>query len=325
MFIKIPIIHTRYKELTREDFYDELPFMRGYRGSFDIDPFERPESENNFDVLEIHPDKLAMLENIVEAAKKADVGLLFFVAPYHLSEEEQMNFNAVAEFAADNDVDFINFNHLYNEIDLDFSTDLRDVSHVNNYGAKKVTEYIADFLVSKYEIPDKRGLKGYELWEQNARYLQNKTVTHELEQAVDINDYFTKLKNYQEGKLVILALTGNHTALGDVYLESLLQMGITQEEYSEGGAWIIKDGVIVKHLSGQEYSLCFPIQNGEIHLESDITQYEGNYSGELTAIVNGVDYHKITNGVNIIVYDESLNQLIDAAGDDVYLGLEMTR
>ena len=31
----------------------------------------------------------------------------------------------------------------------------------------------------------------------------------------------------------------------------------------------------------------------------------------------------VENGVNIVVYNETVRQLIDAAGDDVYLGLEM--
>ena len=39
---KLPIIHSRYKELSKEDFKDDLPYMRGYRGSFDIVSFETP-------------------------------------------------------------------------------------------------------------------------------------------------------------------------------------------------------------------------------------------------------------------------------------------
>ena len=40
-------------------------------------------------------------------------------------------------------------------------------------------------------------------------------------------------------------------------------------------------------------------------------------------MINSVDYRLVDNGVNIVIYDEAINQVIDAAGDDVYLGTEM--
>lgn len=323
IFIKLPIIHSRYRELTQEDFYDEMPFMRGYRGSFEVSSFERPTAENNSDVLALHSERLAMLENIVGATKEANVELVLFASPYYLSEEDQMKFNAVAEFAKSNDVPFINFNHLYDEIGIDFSTDFRDSIHVNNYGAVKVTKYIADFLTSEYKLTDRRGQEGYELWEQNALYLRNKGIQHELRDAPDINEYLKKVQEIQEGKTIILALTGNHTALGDVYMDSLIQMGITEGEYRGGGAWIIKDGEIVTRLLGSEYNYCVPTLNGEIYLESSVLQEGEDQSEKVALVVDGTDYYMVTNGVNIIVYDETLSQLIDAAGDDIYLGLEM--
>ena len=33
---------------------------------------------------------------------------------------------------------------------------------------------------------------------------------------------------------------------------------------------------------------------------------------------------EIENGVNVVVYDEELKQVIDVAGDDVYLGLSVS-
>lgn len=328
LFIKIPIIHSRYRELDMTDFYDETPFFRGTRAEevhFSVIPAEQPSCENNYDLMELSPDRLAMLEKIVEMVKKSDVQLLLFAAPYCLADEDQMQFNAIAEFARDSGIPFINFNHLYGEIGLDYSKDIRDSEHVNNYGAEKVTKYIADFMVSEYDMPDRRGQEDYELWEQNAAYLKNKAIAHELESVVNINDYLKEIQKLQEGRTVVLALTGNHTALGEVYLENLIEMGITQEEYYKGGVWIFKDGEIVMQMSGKEYNYCYPLQNGEIHLESHLQQKDGDFVEKVTILVNGVDYHIAENGVNIIVYDEVLNQIVDAVGDDIYLGMEISR
>ena len=43
----------------------------------------------------------------------------------------------------------------------------------------------------------------------------------------------------------------------------------------------------------------------------------------MSLLVNDQDYQMVENGVNVIIYDETISQLVDAAGDDVYLGLEM--
>lgn len=323
VFAKIPILHSRYAELSEEDFQDPMPYMRGYRGSFDVVTFERPTAENNREVLKLHPDQRRMLEGMVEEAKKAGVPLIFFAAPYYLSEEEQMKFNAVEEFAGERGVPFLNFNHMYEELGIDFAVDFRDVSHVNNDGAVKVTRYLAEYLKQNYGIPDRRGQAGYELWDRNARYLHNKEAIYQLETAGDINEYLRRLPGLWQEKTVILALTGNYGALGEVYLDGLAGLGIGREEYEAGGAWVFRDGQLAARLSGRDYDCCMPTGSGEIHLESIYDQEEA--AERVLLLIDGQDYRMVENGVNLIVYDESINQLLDAAGDDVYLGLEMVR
>ena len=319
---KLPVVHSRYMELTKEDFEDPMPFMRGYRGSFETIECERPVAENNKEILKIHPDRMKWLEQIVELAAEKNVPLIFIAAPYCINSEEQMNFNAIEEYAKNNNVPFINFNHLYDEIGLNFKEDFRDVSHVNNSGAVKVTSYLAEYLKSQYKLPDRREEEGYELWIQNSLYLENKKLQHEFVLAADINEYLQLVSELGKYKTVILALTGNYGALGDVYFERLLQLGISREDYESGGIWIFKDGKIVLRLEGQNYSQCLPVQDGEIHLESSLNeQEEGNEVVKL--LINSVDYRLVDNGVNIVIYDEAINQVIDAAGDDVYLGTEM--
>ena len=48
---------------------------------------------------------------------------------------------------------------------LDFSMDFADHAHLNVSGSKKYTSYLGEWLTKNYEIPDRRGQKGYESWE----------------------------------------------------------------------------------------------------------------------------------------------------------------
>lgn len=323
VFLKIPVVHSRYAELTQSDFEDPIPFMRGYRGSYERDPLERPEAAQKTESMELDPQRIEMLKEIIEMADENNIPVVLFASPFQVSEENQMQFNAIETFAQEQGVPFINYNKLYDELFLDFETDFRDNGHVNNYGAAKVTDHFARYLKEHYEIPDRRDDKGYDLWEDNALYLRNKTLRNDLETAEDINAYLQILAELEEKQTVIIALTGNYNALGEVYLEKLMQLGITAEEYAEGGIFIFKGGERVLYLAGKEYEYCLNTNGGEIHVESVLYETEEEMRDELHILLDGNDYAMVENGVNVLVYNESLNQLIDAAGDDVYLGLEL--
>ena len=133
------------------------------------------------------------------------------------------------------------------------------------------------------------------------------------------------LAGSKDEKTIIVALTGNYKALGDVYLDKMIQLGITEEEYSEGGVFVWRNGKRQEWLSGKEYAKCFSTESGEIHVESSIQLAgEGEEIQNVKLLINGNDYFLVENGVNMIVYEETLDQVIDAAGDDVYLGLELS-
>ncbi len=323
IYFKIPVVHSRYAELTRNDFEDSIPFMVGYRGSYERESFEKPEINGIKETADLNPQRLEMLKEIIDTANAHHVPVVLFASPFVLSAEKQMQFNAVEAFARQQGVPFINYNNLYDEIAIDFETDFRDMEHVNNYGAAKVTRHMAEYLKENYEIADRRGSKGYELWEDNALYLRNKVLAHKLEQAQDIHEYLEIISGMEDGQTVILALTGNYKVLGEVYLDGLAKLGINKEEYEAGGVWIFKDRKRELYFPGSGYYYCMNTDNDEIHVESVIQEAEGELKEKARILIGGKDYAMVENGVNIVVYNETVSQLIDAAGDNVYLGLEM--
>lgn len=298
IYTKLPIIHSRYRELDRTDFIDGIPFMRGYRGSFDVAPFDMPvETEQT---MEISQDNLQFLEKMISFTKERNVSLVFFASPYVISEEDQMRINEVGKIAEENGIPFINFNHLYQETGIDFSCDFRDSSHVNNTGARKVTEYLAQYIKANYKVDDHRGDDKYIIWDQNSRYLHNKEFRYELERAENINDYLMRLSE-DDRNIILIQFVGNYQALGDVYLDSIKKMGLTQDDYICGGYYYLCGG-------------------SRIERPEDI-----DVDDRQIIWIQGQAYQTgIENGVNVVVYDEELKQIIDVAGDDIYLGLTMS-
>ena len=130
----------------------------------------------------------------------------------------------------------------------------------------------------------RRGQAGYELWDQNSKYLEGKRLAFSLQISQDIHEYLQK------------------------------------------GAWVIKDGAVETAIPGTEYDYCYKLDRGEIHLESQQDEDNWGYLTEKAHIfLEQKEYAAVSNGVNIVVYDHEINQLIDSAGVDVYQGLGMIR
>lgn len=324
IFTKIPIIHSRYKELERDDFIDDTPYMMGYRGSFERIEFEQPIETAQEVTQPLNEECEEYLYKIINLAKEYNTELLFFASPYVLSDEEQMLLNEVEKIAQKEQIPIINYNHLYEEIGIDYKYDFRDEAHVNNYGAEKVTSHLGAYITDNFEVPDRRGQAGYEAWDLNLRYLKGKWEAHSLRQPQEVNGYLYELSKLKD-KVIVLSLTGNHTAAGDVYYEGLSSLGISYEDYIRGGVYVFEGGVPVLYLPGKEYQQCFEVNNDEIHLKSETYIVDGWEEQDAEIIFRGKNYSFVENGINVFVYDKVTGQIIDVAGIDIYVSMRICR
>ncbi len=118
--------------------------------------------ENSADFSE--KSKQSLL-NIIDICKENDIELIFTVAPYVISEESQQVMNSVEEIAMANDIPFINYNNMYDEIGIDFSNDFKDEGHLNIYGMEKVSTHFGNYLKDNLDIPDRRGDEKYNYYD----------------------------------------------------------------------------------------------------------------------------------------------------------------
>ena len=72
--------------------------------------------------------------------------------------------------------------------------------------------------------------------------------------------------------------------------------------------------------------IAIELNHGEIHLESQQDEDSwGNLMEKAHIFLKQKEYAAVSNGVNIVVYDYEINQLIDSTGVDIYQGLGMVR
>ena len=100
------------------------------------------------------------LDKLTKLCKDNGVELILVKAPtlypYWYDEWEEQ----IVDYANKNDLTYINFLELQDEIGIDWNTDTYDGGlHLNLAGAEKLSKYFGKILVEDFKVPDRRSDK----------------------------------------------------------------------------------------------------------------------------------------------------------------------
>lgn len=90
-----------------------------------------------------------MLDDLLSICYGNDVKVLFVTIP--MSESNPYS-DAYREYSDQNGCDYIDFTKLTNEIGISETEDFYDEAHMNVYGAAKLSSYLAQYIISHYDI-----------------------------------------------------------------------------------------------------------------------------------------------------------------------------
>ena len=148
--------HSRWNELTQTDFTfkrsEARDYLKGYvllEGTF---PEAKKPVTGTTEKTAIQAKQKEYFYKIVNLAQENNITLLLVKTPSNATEENQKSFNSIKEMAEKEGVPLIDFNSLYDEINLDMQSDFFDKSHLNYKGAEKFSVYFSKIL--KKEYPD---------------------------------------------------------------------------------------------------------------------------------------------------------------------------
>ena len=171
LLFPLATMHSRYKELSKLDFVDENNSINykgfDYRNTTEV--FETPDVSTMTESFVIDEKHEKYLRAIIELSKENNIPLVVMVTPYVLTPEEQGHFNYVEDICMEEGITYIDFNKMYDELSIDFSTDMAEKVHLNFSGTKKLTEYLGNYIVNNYDIPDHRGDAKYSSWDIDAK------------------------------------------------------------------------------------------------------------------------------------------------------------
>ena len=126
---------------------------------------EQPKIVNNTDTkTPVAEETEKILIDLLEYCKTTDCNYLFVVSPYVEQELHKENFNYISEIINQYGYNFLDTNDYYDEMKLNFETDLYNYSHVNIFGADKYTDFLCEYLIENYNLPDRREDENYQEW-----------------------------------------------------------------------------------------------------------------------------------------------------------------
>ena len=299
---KVPVIHTRYKELTKEDFV-----KKDYRGSFvtrwNCDPYETPEACYDKTVGKIEEDKLLYLDKMIQLAKENGCQIIFFTAPYILNKEQQETYNALNEYCIENAIQYIDMNRNYKDIKFDYATDMMGEngagSHVNYYGAKKITCFLGDLLRDEYNIANRKDENDKQLWIDMAEIQRHLVSENQLREETFVEGYLNCLEEMGNCIIAIQGVGGQK-----IDKKLLERLGLIVNE--ELNAILIDSGNIIYSSDEETYQY-------QMDLDTEGFIILGNSEGK-SIIYNNQIKNKVAEGICIFVYDKVLKKEIDTIG-----------
>ncbi len=188
--------HSRWSDLNADDWdylvnRDKVSF-NGYYMRVDEKPAEDVPEGRPLTDYQFGDNAYYYLDKLTKLCKDNDVELILVKAPtlypYWYDEWDQQ----MIDYAKSNDLTYINFLNLQDEMGLDWNKDTYDGGlHLNLSGAEKMSDYFGKVLVEEFNIPDRRGeaeLDSY--WNTvNDRYeLEKERQTNNLELYGTVHD-----------------------------------------------------------------------------------------------------------------------------------------
>ena len=309
-WFRFPIIHGRYKELKKTDFvtYGPNRFGRGELVNFRLNDSGIGEllSLEEFHPATLSADQTKWLEELTELSKKKGFQLVFYSAPFYISQEAQDQMDAVAVYAEENGIPMFDFNRMRDELGFDFYYDLQDPEHCNANGARKLANFCEGYLAENVALTDHRGDERFWQWDQDLEWYRHVSTLDELTRETDPVEYARILaqeKNYK----VIISLEGSDFASieGVDYPAALMEFGIADEK---GGKWLYEDGRAVKVLENQLDAAPYYVKLN--HTDTVRLQYQGDYLFPENVMIGRQSYYNNGHRLLIIVYDELLEKVV---------------
>lgn len=196
------LYHSRWNELTKEDFINDNNKAKGAETMISI---STPNEMSNFNNVNTYSGKetinMQYLRKIIEYCKENKIEVVITYLPYPAVDKDIGISKYVQTICEEYNVKYLNF------LDInvvDYNTDCYDSnSHLNPSGARKVTEYLGQYIMENYDIPDQRQNEAYSFWYQDYDEYIDLKIENLEKNKKNLNNYLMLLYDEEDIKYEI--------------------------------------------------------------------------------------------------------------------------
>lgn len=153
--------HARWYDVSAQDLHPQYNQELG--AEMNIAVAEPEDYEILYSAVDEEGYGFEYLRRLIEDCQREGIEVLLVNLPYPCIEEQHYA-NAVVYLAEEYGLEYLDF--VYMDQIVDYSTDCYDPgSHLNPSGARKVTDFVGQFLRETYGVQDHRGAAEYASWD----------------------------------------------------------------------------------------------------------------------------------------------------------------
>ncbi len=318
-YMAFPWYHSLYNDVTKNDFFGHEHIqnvgtttylypagkLQVYKGTTILSyttPLTSPEIFE-IEYESVIDEKAEMyLNRIIKLCKEKNIKLCFVVSPFSgVSENFCAQINYIeANIASPNEIHLIDANKHTQEIGINWNTDAAEWSHLNYKGVEKYSRWLSRKLADLYELRDCHGTSVSASWEQNLKWEKEVYLAFDLLENNELKNTINIWKKLDAD--IFISFNGEQWE--DYKKKFLLLTGLTEDEGKKIDGVIMEKGTWKAHYCNEPEII---IENGIDTVSISSSEQGGiiNY--------NGKRFVKATNGINIVVYDKYIGDVIDNA------------
>lgn len=304
----------RWKELKQVDFSNELPekYWKGCAVSHQVTEVAYPETYWSTEDWELEESNRQMLDNIKNLCDEKGIELILFKSPTPTLWKNVYS-KAVAEYADENNIPFIDYNTKLEELGISTKTDFMDAGHLNVAGSVKVTRDLGRYLKANYELKDHRNSGVNNSWDLAVQEKLRNQSNDKLNHSKNLEQYLMNIDN--NDYVILYSFAGEI----DENQKALLKKYCVNQEMDDipENAVCVDGNLTFSSVSQEEYTWHDTVDGHDFAMECMRKMSEdGESIYEPNMYVDGKSVKVVEHGINFAVFDKRLGRVVSKAGFD---------
>ncbi len=305
-YLRWPIIHSRYKEIRKWDFVKapENSETLGYVYSYDgtgIEPI--PVMFNKDIVNEISSDNKDWVDRLYALSQKEGFELLFVQFPGFLGDAQRAEMNGNFKYLDELGIKHLDLNFYADEMGFDYVDDMSDGYHAKASGAKKISAFLSEYIADNFDVADRRGEKGYELFDEAVRVCKHEELSRRLVDCDDLAQVF-ELMNSEDGMMYSLTLKEGWSGISEETEYILMDYVKTDGVGVSGGTLVSGNGFVKEVIDGEPFT--YKLNDSDYLYVKPMVSSKGHYD----EVLYGSAKYVSAVGNFLVIYDTVLGRVV---------------